>query len=633
MKSKILILFFLFSAFFYFNTSAQVVQYYEPFDSTLNGWVSPGSIFWTWGDQAILLGQVYTISAPSGAGTAVLQDTSVVVNSNTLISEAFDFSLYNNVRLRFNQLLHLENTNENVFVRVKSDIEESDFPLNLNSNWNGTTNSWDLQDIDITAIAAGQNNVLVSFMANTSQAVWIIDDIKLYEPASVGETLPIPYLGDSLKNYNIPYDIGDDGWPYVPYQVVVDFAPNVPESRKQELRDSFGFRKIMSCHCSSDIELWVEDGDAMDLDIIGIQEKTEGSGSGSDIDDIELNKYNFNHLFDTIPPPVHPLKVPPSGLTKTPKGAVLIAVLDTGIDYNHIDLTDHIWQNPNLSWPDSCSMQDDFIGWNFVHDNNNPMDDHSHGTHVAGIIVQNLKKQCTESCDYRLIPLKTHNANGVGNLFDVTCATYYSIDVGVDIINDSWGFYGNSSRILKTAMENAENHNILIVSAAGNDSLNLGITPQFPACDTLDNIVTVGSHDIVVNGNYQRSWFSNYSPSQVDLLALGDQVVSAFPGNLRREKSGTSMATPAVTAAYVAYFCGKRGKVNAIKNALLSCTREEPKMAGKDSEKGRVLDYGFKCDNWWDRFRWPVLAVGLFLLIYMSVCWGRTKTLFRYRKN
>ncbi len=638
MKSRFFFLSLLFLLFFVvrMNGQAPAYGYYEPFDSTFPaiGWSTPTSD-WNWSSTTGPAGSPVAIVSPSGAGVAVMNDTSLDTTANELVSPTFAINTFDSVRLRFNQILSgFEVSSDTAYLEIKTNLGTTTVPLKLDSNWNGTTVPWNLQDIDLTSVTTGADSVNISFISSTVDAVWIIDDFHLYDPDDQGDVVPISYLGDSLREFNIPFDLGDDDWPYVPNQLVVDFAPGVPEARRQEIRDSFGFRKIMTCHCSSEIELWVEDGDAMDPNIIGIQEKAKGSGSSSDVDNVEFNKYNFNSLFETTPGPTDSLVVMPEGIRDTPKKAVLISILDTGVDYTHPDLVDQIWKNPDLKRPDSCSVDTDFIGWNFVHDNNNPMDDHSHGTHVAGIIVDNLKKNCSGPCDYRIIPLKTHNANGVATLFNVTCATYYSIDADVDIINDSWGYYGKSSRILKTAMQNAESQNILIVSSAGNDTIDLDDTPQFPACDTVANIVTVGSHDKVVNGVYQRSVFSNHSSREVDLLALGDQVVSAYPGNMRIAKSGTSMSAPAVTAAYVQYYCAKRKDVKTIKESLLSCVRKEPSMVGKEVVEGRVLDFDYRCFIWY-KYKWWIIGfvVLILLLTYSSICWRRSRTFYSLRKR
>ncbi|KAA3623751.1 MAG: hypothetical protein DWQ02_24060, partial [Bacteroidetes bacterium] len=149
----------------------------------------------------------------------------------------------------------------------------------------------------------------------------------------------------------------------------------------------------------------------------------------------------------------------------------------------------------------------------------------------------------------------------------------------------------------------------------------------------------VGSHDIVYSNNYIRSDFSNFSSIQVDILALGDSVLSSFPGNLRKIKSGTSMAAPAVTAAYVRYYCGKSGSVKTIRNELLGKTLKV-NTVNQDSKEGTVLDND-QLDKdplnpwWWEYRYWIILgAVVIFFMIgYSSICWNRTRTLYRFRKR
>ena len=239
-------------------------------------------------------------------------------------------------------------------------------------------------------------------------------------------------------------------------------------------------------------------------------------------------------------------------------------------------------------------MNEDFIGWNFVNDNNNPYDDHSHGTHVAGIVVKNLEDN-NPNCEFRIIPYKTHDYHGTSNLFDVTCATYQAMVDSVSVINDSWGFYGDSSIILSNAVDTLRKYDILVVTASGNDSLDLSQNAQYPACYVAPNVITVGSYQ---TPDIQHSIFSNYDPICVDILAKGRDVNSTVPlyysGTGYAKKTGTSMSAPAVTAAAAIAYCSGHTRYDWVKNNVLNCAQKISSLSNKALD-GNILSYNVPC--------------------------------------
>jgi len=136
----------------------------------------------------------------------------------------------------------------------------------------------------------------------------------------------------------------------------------------------------------------------------------------------------------------------------------------------------------------------------------------------------------TTGCDYEIVTYKTHDFNGVSTLFDVACATFQASLDDVDIINDSWGFFGDSSIILSNAIDTAAARNILIVSAAGNDAIDLDTLRQYPACYSADNVITVAASNTFVDPNgiltSRRADFSNFSPNFVDIVAPGVNILN-----------------------------------------------------------------------------------------------------------
>lgn len=203
---------------------------------------------------------------------------------------------------------------------------------------------------------------------------------------------------------------------------------------------------------------------------------------------------------------------------------VVIAIIDTGIDYFHPDLDKtSIWRNAgeteNGIDDDKNGYIDDLIGWNFVDDDNNPWDQAGHGTHIAGLIAAatgNGIGIAGINRGARLMPLKALNFMGRGRSSGISEAIHYAVANGAQIINLSLGGLEISS-IEQHAIDYAYTHNVLIVVAAGNsgiDTANFG-----PAASP--HVLTVGASDT----NDRHAGFSNWGAS-VDLVAPGIDILS-----------------------------------------------------------------------------------------------------------
>ena len=246
-------------------------------------------------------------------------------------------------------------------------------------------------------------------------------------------------------------------------------------------------------------------------------------------------------------------------LGKRPGGSsdVVVAVIDTGVDYNHLDLRDNIWTNPaeipdNGIDDDGNGYVDDVRGWNCVADNNDPMDDNGHGTHVAGIIAaeNNLIGGVGVAYNCKVMVLKAGNSSGYFNNSDIAEAIQYAYMNGASVINMSFG--GSMvSLAAEEALENAYNQCIL-VAAAGNDGrcnqpgCCRNSMPSYPAA--LPYVIGVMSTDPT---GLAKSGFSNfdhnpYNSIEYEVYAVGGSVFSTWPNNKYAVLNGTSMATPQV---------------------------------------------------------------------------------------
>ena len=229
--------------------------------------------------------------------------------------------------------------------------------------------------------------------------------------------------------------------------------------------------------------------------------------------------------------------------------SIIVAVIDSGIRYTHEDLADNMWHNEN-------PVSGDLYGTNTVAHNGDPMDDEGHGTHCAGIIGaigDNGVGITGVAWKVQLMACKFLDTSGTGVISDEVAAIDYACNHGARILNCSFGTIIPSS-VEKAAFEEARDHNIIVVAAAGNnhaDNDNENRTfynlPSYPAAYKLDNIVSVASTSLFS----QLSNFSNYGAKTVHLAAPGENIYSAWftDDHSYRFDSGTSMAAPHVTGA------------------------------------------------------------------------------------
>jgi len=214
---------------------------------------------------------------------------------------------------------------------------------------------------------------------------------------------------------------------------------------------------------------------------------------------------------------------------------VKVAILDSGIDYTHSDLDDNY-----------------IGGYDFVNTDEDPMDDHGHGTHCAGIVAakDNGEGVVGVAPEADLYAVKVLNSGGSGYLSDVVAGIQWSVDKGTDVISMSLGSDFRSIP-LKKACDNAYSSGVLLVAAAGNDGYSPGKgNVGYPA--RYDSVIAVAATDI----SNTRASFSSTGPD-VELAAPGVSVKSTYPGEEYAIKSGTSMACPHVAGtAALAIFAG-----------------------------------------------------------------------------
>jgi hypothetical protein len=273
---------------------------------------------------------------------------------------------------------------------------------------------------------------------------------------------------------------------------------------------------------------------------------------------------------------------------------VVVAVIDTGIDYTHQDLSANMFRNTldcnaNGIDDDGNGYIDDCFGIDTANDDTDPMDDHFHGTHLAGTIGalgNNGVGVVGVNWAVRLLACKFVTAVGLGTVADaIACLDYVRLmkDRGVNIIatNNSWGG-PEFSQALLDAIEAHRARGILFIAAAGNGASDNDTTPSYPAGYALPNIISVAATDRTDG----LAWFSNFGRRTVHLAAPGDDIVSTTPLDSYGALSGTSMAAPHVTGV-VALLKAQDPERDwrAIKNLILAGGDTLPSLANTQTQK------------------------------------------------
>lgn len=240
---------------------------------------------------------------------------------------------------------------------------------------------------------------------------------------------------------------------------------------------------------------------------------------------------------------------------------VIVAVIDTGVDYNHEVLKDNAVQ-----------------GYDFFSNDNDPMDETSgqnpgHGTHCSGIIgASGLVDGGTVglSPEVSIMPLRFLGSDGSGDLMNGVKAIDYAIQHGVHIISASWGATVSRSQAtpLLEAIKRADDAGVIFIAAAANDGKSNDRTEVYPANSGYPNTITVAASG---NNDEKPSW-SNYGKKTVHLASPGLDIMSSLPGNKYGNLSGTSMATPLVSGLVALLKAQDIGITGAQARALLQTT-------------------------------------------------------------
>jgi thermitase len=288
-------------------------------------------------------------------------------------------------------------------------------------------------------------------------------------------------------------------------------------------------------------------------------------------------------------PEDHDIDAPSAWGTRT--GCAKVAILDTGIDTDHPDLAQNVYKSsdkPNNGKDDDKNgYVDDTYGYNAIKGKGSGQDDNGHGTHVSGIVAgrgNNGNGSSGVCWSAKLVAVKFMNSKGKGSTSAAIDGIDYAVKNGAKIVNCSFGSSSKSSA-LHDAVDYAQDHNVLLVVAAGNDSENIDKTPSYPASFSDSNILAVAAS----TSDDTLASFSNFGSDDVDVAAPGDSIFSTYLGGGYKVLSGTSMASP--YAAGTAAMLRKQesdATYGNLRYAIRHKVDKPPALAGKVAYDGRL---------------------------------------------
>lgn len=294
--------------------------------------------------------------------------------------------------------------------------------------------------------------------------------------------------------------------------VVIRFTAGLSETEKATIRASYGVVSYEKCSCGDkNLESWdleeLYEGATIEERVSSMEQDPEMEGADFNFD-INISSQvptgvvtGTNHYQSII------------SQVRSQKATVSIGVLDTGIDPKYFGFQEPFLHNSSL---DNETCGNEFFGWNFVDNDNMPIDDNGHGTIVSYMIYEQLEN--TET-DFEILPAKAFDADGKSTLFRIGCGLSYLIQKKVNIINMSFGWTITPSSIIENYIMEAESK-ILMVTSAGNTGENNDTLLHFPSSYVARNILAVTAID---NGAFPNlvTGLSNYGITSVDIAVNG----------------------------------------------------------------------------------------------------------------
>ncbi|BAY88360.1 MULTISPECIES: S8 family serine peptidase [unclassified Tolypothrix] len=332
-------------------------------------------------------------------------------------------------------------------------------------------------------------------------------------------------------------------------------------------------------------------------DVVSNQIETEAKEEGINPDAIRPNDPSYNRQWGLE-------KINASAAWNYTQGSksVVVAVVDTGVDYNHPDLAANIWTNTkeisgNGIDDDGNGYIDDIHGWDFGDNDSDPNENSTtkssrgHGTHVAGILGavgnNNLGTIGVSPNVSIMVTKHFRTSDSVGYLWDVPAGIEYAVKNGAKIINLSLGST-SFDQAQYNALKFANDNGVLVIASAGNNGLNNDVNPYYPANYDLPNIITVAAIDETENlAVFSSTSSSSYGATTVDIAAPGKNIYSTFADSRYATWGGTSMAVPYVTgAAALLLAANPKLTVSELKRDILASVKQVSTLQGKVATGG-----------------------------------------------
>lgn len=284
---------------------------------------------------------------------------------------------------------------------------------------------------------------------------------------------------------------------------------------------------------------------------------------------------------------------------ETGSDQVTVAIIDSGVDYNHRDLKDNIWTNlaeangkPGVD-DDHNGYVDDIHGINVLENHQpawNNIDDNGHGSHCAGVIGgigNDAKGMVGINWKVKILAIKFLGADGKGTLEGAIQAIDYATQMGARVLNNSWGSE-DSSQALEEAIERSQAAGAIFIAAAGNDGTDNDVTPMYPASSQANNVISVAA----VESTGAKAGLSNWGKKTVHLGAPGISIFSVFMDGGYGTLSGTSMAAPHVSGVAALVMAHEPNISNKeLKDRLIRTVRPLASLREKTISGGMVNAY------------------------------------------
>lgn len=340
------------------------------------------------------------------------------------------------------------------------------------------------------------------------------------------------------------------GGTYVCNQMIVQFTSTTTQKEKDSIRMAYNAHVERFCSCDT-IELWEVDSFPINLPTDTIKSQFREEHKQSLAKSPKVVKADLNYV-TRIRRPAQTARMGgfPTNGNGTITDTLVVAVMDTGLDFFHDSLSTSFWRNEaelvdryGTDNDSNCVLQDNW-GANLIQPARVPLDDESHGTHVSGLVLRELPP-CLR---LEVLPIKILAQNGGGTLFEMICGTHYALEKDVDLINMSLGYpAAHASSFLDSIFNQLKLKDIMVITAAGNDTSNNDTIAFWPAHFNQEhtNVLSVTALDSM----NQLARFANWGKTSVDIGAPGVGILGPVPGGEWETKSGTSMAAPYVTRA------------------------------------------------------------------------------------